>query len=69
MWWRRRPVGLLGVPLPFSRPRFEPLLIGAIVALRLYLPMFGTSLIAVLLVERCVLRALPASRRWLALRA
>ncbi len=69
MWWRRRPVGLLGVPLPLSRPRFGPLLIGAIVALGLYLPMFGASLIAVLLVERCVLRPLPASRRWLALRA
>ncbi len=69
MWWRRRPIGLLGAPIPLSRPRFGAVLVGAIVALGLYLPMFGATLIAMLLIERFLLRSIPASRRWLALRA
>ncbi|HEU4959516.1 MAG TPA: PepSY domain-containing protein [Sphingomonas sp.] len=69
LWWRRRPTGLLGAPLPLSRPRFGWGLIAAIVALGLYLPMFGATLIAVLLVERAVLGRLPGARRWLGLKA
>ncbi len=68
MWWRRRPIGLLGAPIPLSRPRFGAVLIGAIVALGLYLPMFGITLIAVLLVERTLLRRIANAERWLALR-
>ena len=68
MWWRRRPKGLLGAPIPLSRPRFGAVLIAAIVALGLYLPMFGATLIAVLLVDRFVLRRVPSARRWLGLK-
>jgi uncharacterized iron-regulated membrane protein len=69
LWWRRRPVGLLGAPIPLSRPRFGPLLVGSIMLLGLLLPMFGVTLIAMLIVERSVLRALPGPRRWLGLHA
>ncbi|MFT3976522.1 MAG: PepSY domain-containing protein [Sphingomonas bacterium] len=67
MWWRRRPVGLLGAPIPLSRPRFGAGLAGAIVALGLYLPLFGLTLVAVLAIERTVLLRWPAARRWLGL--
>jgi uncharacterized iron-regulated membrane protein len=65
MWWRRRPVGLVGAPLPLSRPRFGPRLVFAIVALALYMPMFGITLLLALLFERVALRRLPTARQWL----
>ncbi|TPG18558.1 PepSY domain-containing protein [Sphingomonas koreensis] len=68
LWWRRRPVGLLGAPIPLTRPRFGGALIATIVALGLYLPMFGITLIAMLAVERLVLRRIGPVRSWLALR-
>ena len=68
MWWRRRPIGLIGAPIPLTRPRFGAGLIAAIVLLGMYLPMFGLTLIATLTIERLVLRRLPGPRRWLALR-
>ncbi len=68
MWWRRRPVGLLGAPIPLGRPRFGVGLIAAIVALGIYLPMFGATLVAVLVIERAVLARFAASRDWLNLR-
>ncbi len=69
LWWRRRPAGLLGAPIPLSRPRFGWVLAGAIALLGLALPMFGATLLGVLLIERMLLRRLPSARRWLALRA
>ncbi len=69
LWWRRRPVGLIGAPIPLSRPRFGPLLIGVVLLLGVLLPLFGVSLIAVLVVERLALRRIPQARRWLGLRA
>ncbi|WBO23272.1 PepSY-associated TM helix domain-containing protein [Sphingomonas abietis] len=68
MWWRRRPVGLLGAPIPLGRPRFGAGLVAAIVALAVYLPMFGITLIVVLLAEKMLLARIPATRRWLNLR-
>ncbi|MET3824711.1 putative iron-regulated membrane protein [Sphingomonas sp. PvP055] len=67
LWWRRRPVGLLGAPLPLTRPRFGPVLVAAIVVLGVYMPMFGATLLLVLAVERLVLRNLRGPRRWLGL--
>jgi uncharacterized iron-regulated membrane protein len=67
MWWRRRPTGLLGAPVRLSRPRIGAALIAMIVALGLYLPMFGATLILVLLTEKLLLRRLPRTRRWLGL--
>lgn len=67
MWWRRRPTGLLGAPLPQTRPRFRAGLVAAIVALGIYMPLFGASLLLVSVVERGALRRIPATRRWLGL--
>lgn len=67
LWWRRRPVGLLGAPIPLSRPRFGLVLIGAVVLLGVLMPFFGVSLVMVLVVERFLLRRSFAGR-WLGLR-
>ncbi|PZU11632.1 PepSY domain-containing protein [Sphingomonas sp.] len=69
MWWRRRPTGLLGAPIPLSRPRFGLGLIAIIVALGIYLPMFGATLLLVLATEKLLLVRVPGTRRWLGLRA
>ena len=66
-WWRRRPSGRLGAPLPLSRPRFGAALIATIVALGLAMPLFGASLLVVLTVERG-LKRWSGSARWLGLR-
>ncbi|CAN5272132.1 hypothetical protein BH10PSE15_BH10PSE15_14010 [soil metagenome] len=68
MWWRRRSVGL-GAPAGTARPRLGTGLLAAIVALALYLPLFGLTLIAVLAAEAVVRRVLPGPARWLGLRA
>jgi uncharacterized iron-regulated membrane protein len=67
MWWRRRPHGLLGAPIPLGRPRFGALLIGAVALLAVWMPLFGATLLAVVLAERLVLRHWPAARHWLGL--
>jgi len=68
LWWRRRPVGLLGAPLPLGRPRFGAGLIGGILALGVLFPMFGVSLAGMLVAEWAVLRRVPSMSRWLGLR-
>ncbi|MFW2852691.1 PepSY-associated TM helix domain-containing protein [Sphingomonas sp. TX0543] len=67
MWWRRRPIGLLGAPLPLARPRFRTGLVAAIVALGAYMPLFGATLILAVVGERAVLRRIPTTRHWLGL--
>jgi uncharacterized iron-regulated membrane protein len=66
MWWRRRPRGLirLGAPrgrLPIGR---APVLAAVLVAAGLLLPLFGLSLVAVLLVDQLVLRRIPVLASW-----
>lgn len=67
MWWRRRPQGLLGAPIPLSRPRYGPLLIGALVLLAAAMPLFGATLVLVAICDRLLLPRWPAARRWLGL--
>lgn len=69
MWWRRRPQGLLGAPIPLGRPRFGPLLIGAILLLALLFPMFGATLAGWLLLERLVFSRSRTIAHWLGLAA
>jgi uncharacterized iron-regulated membrane protein len=69
LWWRRRAVGVLGAPIPTRRPRFSWALAALIVAFGIYLPMLSKSLIFVLLIERSVLRNIPAAQQWLGLSA
>jgi uncharacterized iron-regulated membrane protein len=67
MWLRRKPKQALGAPRPVASPRFRGALVMAIAALAVIIPLFGLSLITVLLIERLVLRRLPATRQWLGL--
>ncbi|CAN5207831.1 PepSY domain-containing protein [soil metagenome] len=68
LWWRRRPEATLGAPP--ARPR-EGLAIGffvVVAGIGVLLPLFGVSLLVVIVVERLVLRRMPGVGRWLGLR-
>jgi len=69
MWWRRRPSGVLGAPIPAGAPRLSAGLLAIIVILGALLPLFGFTLLATAFLERLVLRRLPTFSRWLGLRA
>jgi uncharacterized iron-regulated membrane protein/cytochrome c-type biogenesis protein CcmH/NrfF len=69
MWWRRRPAGVLGAPMPLLPPRFSWALILLIIALGIYLPFLGGSMILIALTEHFVLSRIPAAQRWLGLAA
>lgn len=67
LWWRRRDKGTLGAPKPLAPSRWSWGLVAIIVALGLYLPLFGASLIGMLLIEQLVLKRIPRVRDWLGL--
>jgi uncharacterized iron-regulated membrane protein len=69
LWWRRRESGVLGAPKVLVSPRLSFGLVAIVVLLGLYLPLFGLSLVAVLVIEWLVLRRIPATRKWLGLQA
>jgi uncharacterized iron-regulated membrane protein len=66
MWWRRRPRGAARVGAPRGRMpiRGTPVLAVLLIGLGVFLPLFGISLLAVLLLDRLVLRRVPALGRW-----
>lgn len=67
MWWQRRPAGTLGAPKALEPPRFGLALVVSIVMLAIYMPMFGLTLTAVLLLDVCLLRHIGWLSRWLGL--
>ncbi len=67
MWWRRRDQGVLGAPKALLNPRVSVGLITVVVILGIYLPMFGGSLLIVLLAEKVVLSRIARVRDWLGL--
>lgn len=67
MWWRRKPEGVLGAPAKIRTIRFSAGLITAMVALGLYFPFLGGSMILVWLIERFFLRRIGSTQRWLGL--
>jgi uncharacterized iron-regulated membrane protein len=69
MWWRRREQGVLGAPKVTLNPRVSVGLITLVVVLGIYLPMFGTSLLVVLLAEKLLLSRISRVRNWLGLHA
>jgi uncharacterized iron-regulated membrane protein len=69
MWWKRRPEGALGAPMALHRPQTGAILVASVVALAIYMPMFGLTLVLTLLLEFFVLRRIPSVSRWLGLRA
>ncbi|RYB95228.1 PepSY domain-containing protein [Nocardioides oleivorans] len=64
MWWRRRPArsGSVGAPRGKMPIRATWWLAGALVVLGIVLPMFGVTLLAVLLLDQLVLRRVPRLR-------
>ena len=68
LWWRRRDQGVLGAPKVTLSPRISFGLITLIVLFGIYLPLFGASLLAVLLAEKLVLSRIRPLRDWLGLR-
>lgn len=66
LWWRRRPRGesRLGAPRGRMPLRATPLLAAAVVALGVFLPMFGISLACALLADRLLLRRVPVLTHW-----
>jgi uncharacterized iron-regulated membrane protein len=67
LWLRRRDPGVLGAPRPHEGPAFSPGLLVIAALLGAYLPLFGASLLAVLAVEKIILRRIPLLNRWLGL--
>lgn len=67
MWWRRRDAGVLGAPKVILSARLSWGLIALVLIFGIYLPLFGLTLIAVLLAEHFVLARIPRVRRWLGL--
>ena len=68
MWLPRRPQGRLGAPEPAESKRLGVGLGVTAGLLFIYLPLLGISAAFVILVERLVLRRIPALANWLGLR-
>jgi uncharacterized iron-regulated membrane protein len=68
LWWRRRPGGVLGAPVPQGAIRHSWLLVGLVVLLGFVVPLFGISLALVVALERLALRHMARPSRWLGLR-
>lgn len=56
MWWRRRRPGTLGAPKRLNRPRYGWGLVAAIGSLGVVMPLFGTTLLMVLGLDRLTRR-------------
>ncbi len=68
MWWRRRPQGRLGAPPALAQtPRLAPFVIALVVAIGVFLPTLGISLILIAVVERIIRRWAPETSAWLGL--
>ncbi len=67
MWWKRRPAGTLGAPRPLADSHVSPALWGLTALLGALLPLLGLSIVTVVLVERLLLRRIPAVASFLGL--
>ena len=66
MWWRRRPKKGSSIAAPRGRMpmRGTPLLAVGIIALGVFLPFFGITLLVALLVDQLVLRRIQRLQTW-----
>ena len=70
LWWRRRPENMLGAPVAIAGKKTHTWSFRfVVVALAIYLPLLGISLVAVKTTEFFVFRRIPAMRDWLGLPA
>ena len=67
LWWKRRNPGVLGAPKAIESPCRSLGLLVIVVTLGIALPLFGASLVAVLLLEKLLLRRIAPVRTWLGL--
>lgn len=67
LWWRRRDRGTLGAPQPAAPASWSWGLAAVVLLMAIYLPLFGASLIVMLVVERLILARVPSLSRWLGL--
>lgn len=67
LWWQRRPAGVLGAPRPAAPGTAVGGFVLIAIVLGLLLPLFGLSLLAVLLTERRRLRRIAPLRDFLGL--
>lgn len=67
LWLRRREPGALGAPRAALSPRFSLGLVVLAAAMGIYLPLFGASLLMVLLAEKAILSRIAPVRDWLGL--
>ncbi len=67
LWWRRRTPGVLGAPRVLVPAKFSSGFLALVVAFGVLLPLFGASLLLVLIVELLFLRRIPPVRDWLGL--
>ncbi len=64
---RRRETGVLGAPERLQETQFSLGLVFVMIVLGAYIPLFGLSLIIVLLLEKLVFRRISKVRHWLGL--
>lgn len=62
MWWRRKPPGGVGAPRPAEDVELPGWLPAVVLLLGLLFPLFGATLLIVLLLDVIVLRRIPALR-------
>jgi uncharacterized iron-regulated membrane protein len=67
MWWRRREPGELGAPKIAASPRFSIGLLLLVLFFGVYLPLFGISMVIVVILEKLILRRIPPVAQWLGL--
>lgn len=67
LWIRRKRPGSLGAPAPHASPQITIGFLTIFVILGSILPLFGLSAVAVLIVERTILRKIPGLSDWLGL--
>lgn len=69
LWWRRRPQGALGAPSAQADSQYPGVMLGVLALLGLCLPLLGISMLALWLVENCVLSRIAPVRNFLGLGA
>jgi uncharacterized iron-regulated membrane protein len=67
MWWRRRPIGVLGAPMVGARTSLSIGVIALIVLLGIVLPLYGVTLLVVWGLKQTLLRRWAAVRSFLGL--
>ena len=69
LWLRRRTADALGAPPTLATPPVAYGFVVLLIALGVFLPLFGASALLVLTAETLILSRLPGVRNWLGLRS